>query len=403
MIEPSHPFRGPVFGAKRPGRAARSIGLRVGFIVSLAMGLCATTTGLAQTTGKSGVTAGGGTGAVLVYVDDNNTQVIKTTTSGRAVHGKTTTSAVVGFDFITAASVDLVTAASPHGFSERRTQVGTNVDHNFGQGTRMNGGYNLSHEPDYLTHAMRIGGQYELFARHLILSAGYGLSLSEVGRRNDSVFKRNRHSHDLNLTATRIVTRTLALDLSYGLSLVRGFQANAYRYVRLYDGTSIGNPMTSHLTAVRERAPDERVRHTAGARVRWRMASGLFVHGGYRGYVDTWGLTAHTGTARLLWSPHQQWSLALRGRGHVQGAVGFYQAQYRSFPDVPALRTADKELGPLWTGLVGLQLEWSPPLTWADGLHVGTGADWLHMRYLDFPFLDRRNALMLTFDVTLEL
>lgn len=350
--------------------------------------------------------SGGGTGMVLVYVDDNDTRVVKTTTRGETTRGKTTASASVGFDFITAASVDLVTAASPRGFTERRTQVNGSVDHNFGEGSRLGAGYNLSHEPDYLTHAIGLNGQLEGASRHLIFTGSYGLSLSEVGRRNDSVFQRHRHSHDLGVTVTRIITRTLALDTSYTLSLVRGFQANAYRYVRIFTSDASGedvNPLTGHLTAVRERTPDERARHTAGARMRWQVTSELFLHGGYRGYLDSWGLTAHTATARLLWSPTRTWSLTVRGRGHLQGGADFYQARYRSFPTVPALRTADKELGPLWTGLVGCHVEWSPLIRWAHSLHVGVGADWLHIRYLDFPFLDRRNALMLSFDLSLEL
>lgn len=340
-------------------------------------------------------------GAVLLYVDDNHTQVVKTTTAGRVTQGATSVSATVGFDFITAASVDLITAASPRGFEERRTQVDGAVEQNLGEGTRLNGGYNLSHEPDYLTHALRIGGQTELFARHLILSGGYGLSLSEVGRRNDSVFSEQRQGHTFSLSATRIVTRMLAVDVSYSLALVRGFQSNAYRYVRLFGPDTASS---QHITSVAEHTPNTRARHALVGRLRWRMLHAIFLHASYRGYVDTWGMTAHTGTVRALWSPGGGvFSLALRGRGHSQGPVDFYRARYDTFPDVPTLRTADKELGPMWTALVGAHLEWSPRLTWVDALHVGAGADWLHIRYLDYAYLSRRNALLVTLDLTLEL
>ncbi len=336
---------------------------------------------------------------VLVYADDDNTRVTKSTTSGSVTHGQNTARATIAFDFITAASVDLVSSASPRGFQEQRTQVDCGGEHNAGDGTRFNGGYNLSHEPDYLTHAMRLGGQHELFERHLVVATSYGVSLSQVGRRNDTAFSRRRYGHDLDLTLTRIINRKLAADLSYILSLVRGFQANAYRYVRLYAPTG-----GTHLTAVSEHTPSERTRHSLVGRLRWRALPSVFLHSSYRAYADTWGMVAHTLSVRALWNPGGgALALALRGRGHVQGAVSFYQRRYLTFPEVPDLRTGDKELGRMWTALAGAHLEWSPRATWANGLHVGAGADWLLMRYLDFAFLSRRNALLLTLDVTLEL
>jgi hypothetical protein len=50
-------------------------------------------------------------------------------------------------------------------------------------------------------------------------------------------------------------------------------------------------------------------------------------------------------------------------RGHIQSGVSFWQRAYVAQPtidgvDAPALRTGDRELGPLWVGTFGGGLRW---------------------------------------------
>jgi hypothetical protein len=94
--------------------------------------------------------------------------------------------------------------------------------------------------------------------------------------------------------------------------------------------------------------------------------------------------------------------LSLEGRGYFQRRASFYRRRYETFPRIPEHRTADKELGPMWTALGGVDLEWSPAVTFVSALRFGIGFDLYHMRYLDHPALSRRTAMIGTFDVELE-
>jgi hypothetical protein len=114
-------------------------------------------------------------------------------------------------------------------------------------------------------------------------------------------------------------------------------------------------------------------------------------------------MIGHTAKLRttLGWAG-DAWTLSLEGRGHVQTAVSFYRQRYETFPRVPELRTAEKDLGLLWSVLGGAHLQWSTPLSKGSTLRLGAGGDVYHLRYLDYAFLRARTALIGTFDTTLE-
>jgi len=336
--------------------------------------------------------------SVLIYTDSDHVQVISPKVSGSKEVGAATTHASVAFDFITAASVDLVTAASPRGFSETRTQVDAGSSYDLGAGMGADASYHLSQEPDFLTHSVHVSGNRSLLARMATLQLRYVYSHSDIGRHGDATFARTRQTHDADVAWTHILSPTAAADVGYNLSIVDGFQANPYRFVRLYASNA-----GAHDTAVTERTPDLRYRHAAMLRLRTRVRPGLFAHGEYRIYTDTWGMIAHTLTARAaLQLGSNAWTLTAEARGHTQSAVTFYRQRYVTFPNAPDLRTADKELGSMWTALGGMHIEWSPRVNSAQTLSFSAGADLLHMRYLDYAFLAARTAVLATVSATWE-
>ena len=336
--------------------------------------------------------------SVLIYSDTDHVQVISPTVAGSVDVGKTTVSSTVSTDLISAASVDLVTAASPKGFTETRTQVDAAGRYAFGDGRNLDAGYHLSSEPDFLTHAVRAGGTADVLSRQVSLGATYGYSHSDIGRTRDTSFYRQRQNHDIDLSLTRLLSPVAAVDLAYGLSFVDGFQANAYRYVRLY-----ASETGMHETSVAEQTPNTRQRHTLTMRIRSRLLPSLFGLGEYRFYADSWGMLAHTVTLRTaLRLGSDVWTLSFEARGHLQNAANFYRSRYVTFPLAPDFRTADKELGPMWTALGGTHLEWSPAVTRIEAVRLSVGADVLHLRYLDYAFLTSRTAMLLSVALTLE-
>lgn len=339
-----------------------------------------------------------GKGQVTVYADDDRVTVVSPAASAGARVGPADVTVRATFDFISAASVDLVTSASPTGFEERRSEVAAGAELELGPGRTVSAGYDLSHEPDFTTHQLTLGGSIDLLERHATLALDYSLGLSSIGRVDDAVFARDRQTHAAGVTWSHVLCAEAALDLGYGLGVVRGYQANPYRYVRLFAPGE-----ATARTALPEETPEDRVRHTATARLRARLVGDLFGTAEYRYYADTWGMQAHTATLRgaLRWG-EDRFTLTAEARGHAQSGASFQRERYESFPAAPRYRTADKMLGAMWTALGGLHLEWSPPVSFLPGLRFDGGADVLYLRYLDFAPQDARTALVLLIGAALD-
>jgi hypothetical protein len=332
----------------------------------------------------------------MVYTDDDGVTVVSPTVSGAVNAGPATLDARVTLDIISAASVDLVTAASPRGFEETRTEAAVGAAWDFGRGTVTGLGYTVSLEPDFRTHAFGLSQTVDLLERHATISLRYGFAASKVGRHGD--LDRARSTHSADASWTHVLSKTLALDLAVGASFVSGYQANPYRFVRLYAPGG-----SAHVTAVTEAVPSKRVRGVALARLRARLVPHVFFLGEYRFCADTWGVTAHTVTARVsgaLWS--DRLTLSAEVRGYLQDGASFYRVRYDTAPVVPARRTADKELGPMGSLTGGVSAELSLPPAPDHMLRVGLGADVVRFEYLDYAFLAGRTAAIVVVDLTWE-
>ncbi|MCC7381528.1 MAG: DUF3570 domain-containing protein [Deltaproteobacteria bacterium] len=337
--------------------------------------------------------------AVTIYHDSDNVTVIAPTITGRVEVDPFSADARVTVDIISAASVDLVSQASPAGFHELRTEVQASGQYRLGLGSDVSASYSVSLEPDYVGHGIRVHHTRDILDRLATVSVGYGYARAQIGRADDTSFSRSRDEHELALSWSHVLTQTEVIDLDATFGLASGFQANPYRLVPVFAPGA-----ATHATAVVEAVPDLRLRTSGGVRLRSEPIPHLHGVVGYRFYGDDWGLLAHTfmvrGTVDVL---DEQLAISLDGRAYGQGEATFHQRRYETFPEIPVLRSADKELGGMWTALGGIDLEWSPPVDFARALRVGAGVDVYHMHYADHAALSSRNALIVATDLTLEL
>lgn len=335
--------------------------------------------------------------AVMVYQDDNAVTVISPRLAGHQQLGAARVEAAAGVDLVTAASVDLVTAASPKGFSEQRWHADGSAQYSWSEGSAARGWYGVSTEPDFQSHQLGAGLETELFERHSTVGLSYTADLSTVGRIRDPLMAEPRTAHQLLLSWQQVLGPHTLLDLSYSAQRQDGYLGNPYRFVRLFAGDS-----PDHATAVTEAVPGQRHRQSLVVGLRQRLAKAWFAAAQLRGYTDDWGMTSAALTARATWALSDQWALDAELRGHSQSAASFYQKQYNSFPQVPAWRTADKELGPLQTLQAGLHLEWAPLLGPLQPLKLGLGVDVIRWNYLDYAWLTERTALVTLGHITWE-
>lgn len=321
-------------------------------------------------------------------------------------------------DAVSAASVDIVSTASPH-WTERR-HVGA-ASANFkagGASVALAGGF--SREPDYLS----LGGggvvSFELYDKNLMpfIGGSYGHEL--VGRHGDpqSTWP-TLDKISLKSGATFVVNPSTIGALSFDAIFERGYLAKPYRYLPIVApgmgsaipaGASIELVKSLNQYSVAENVPTERDRFAVSGRLAHRW-DGSTLRGDQRIYWDGWGQLASTtdvhhfvdvGSKVVLW-PHL--------RAHVQRGVDFWRRIFEQIsnpaggaPGIPGYRAGDRELGPLYTLTAGLGIRTRVGGDRQAPWTVGFQIDAMFTRYLDAIYITHRRALFsaLTFEAAFE-
>jgi Protein of unknown function (DUF3570) len=150
-------------------------------------------------------------------------------------------------------------------------------------------------------------------------------------------------------TLTQNLTPTLALQSSLFGQVLRGFQANPYRRVRVAG------------VEPQESMPDVRGRVALMVQAnKFLPAIRSAVHGSARGYADTWGVNALA--LELGYSQYVGDALLVRVRGRVsqQSEASFFKDAFFYDTEGPAgaYFTGDRELAPIRNVLTGAKLSY---------------------------------------------
>jgi hypothetical protein len=306
-------------------------------------------------------------------------------------------------DVVSAASVDIVSTASRR-WEEIRNEgslQGAYQPGTFGVGVNAL----VSSEPDYLSLNGGASITKDLFDKNLTLLFSYNYGHDVAGRTGTpfSVFSHTIDRNALKAGATVVLDHATVASFVGDVIIDSGDQSKPYRYVPLFapgQYVPVGAPVAL-VTSLRvserplEQLPLSRDRFAVSARLARRFhASTLRLD--ERLYVDTWGLKASTTDARLLFQvgrieagPHL--------RLHAQSAVDFWQRAYVMDPGFtyPALRTGDRELGPLVNATAGgsLAVALGPRgrlRAWIVGVNIN--ATWT--QYLDDLYITERLAFV---------
>jgi hypothetical protein len=355
---------------------------------------------------------------ISAYTDDDNVSVltpgvyanITQPTQGWSVGG----SFLV--DVVTAASSDIVATASPR-WTEERYVPGVNGSYKFGDVTA---GLNASAsiEPDYLALGAGASASMDLAQKTVTPSLGYDFGYDTQGRSGTSydTFSTTIHRHGINAGVSLVLDKATVLTLSGTAVLEFGDTSKPYRYIPLFDPSLIEEvPAGLQAEAVdqarlperaREQLPTDRQRFAGAGRIAHRFSSST-IRVEERLYADTWGIIASTTDGMYLIDLDDRWRVWPHLRGHLQSGANFWQAAYGATRtpqglQIPALRTGDRELGPL-IGITG-----------GGGVRVALGAekhfamaftaDAVYTRFLDTLFiLERLGAIgVLTAELEIE-
>ena len=309
-------------------------------------------------------------------------------------------------DAVSAASVDIVATASPHWTELRHAGSvgGAFKRHDVG----IAGSGSFSTEPDY--RALAGGGSLslDLDQKNFVLLAGYGYGHDTIGRSGTpfSVFSRSLTRNAFNANLTVVVNPSTLAVIGGDVIFERGDQSKPYRYIPMFaPDVAPTVPQAAPLSLVDalrlperplEQLPLARDRYALWGRLLHRFATAT-LRLEERLYTDSWSLRASTTDARFLVDRGERWQWHSHLRFHAQSAVSFWSRAYTlTDAGVPALRTGDRELGPLWNATGGAGLRWHGGKPRPAGWTVGGDFDLVWTSFLDDLYIAHRVAGLLT-------
>jgi hypothetical protein len=320
-------------------------------------------------------------------------------------------------DVVTAASSDIVSTASPR-WTEVRYVPALRGHKKLGE-VDASLKANLSVEPDYLATSVGAGASMDLAQKTITPSIGYELSYDVSGRAGTSfdAFSRTISRHGLDLACTFVLDKATFLGLSGTAVLESGDGSKPYRYVPLFapDVAARVQPGQSIESVNLARTPDRALEQLPLDRQRWALSgrvahrfSSTTLRAEERLYVDSWGLKATTTDASYFVDLTNRVRVWPHLRFHAQSGADFWRLAYASKltpsgdGSVPALRTGDRELGPLWNLTLGA----GTALTFGEknDISLSVTGDFVYSRFLEHLFILQRFAYFgaTTLEVELE-
>jgi hypothetical protein len=323
------------------------------------------------------------------------------------------TSAQYLVDVVSAASVDIVSTASRRWVEVRH--AGT-LDASYKPsafGAAVSGA--VSSEPDY--SSWTVGGTLtqDLLDQNLTLQLGFNHSHDVAGRSGTpfSVFSRPIDRENIRGGFSLLLDRATIATVSADVVIENGDSSKPYRYVPLFaPGTNVPvGASIDEVDALRvaarplEQLPHSRNRYALMLRMSHRFSSST-LRVDQRIYTDSWALSASSTDARYLIDLGRRWELGPHVRAHAQTGVRFWQRAYvlRGGFDYPALRTGDRELGPLLGFTLGftVRLGLGPsddPTAWLLGLDLNA----TDTRYLDALYIRERLSSLAVLSIEVRL
>jgi hypothetical protein len=282
-------------------------------------------------------------------------------------------------DFVSSASIDVQTTASP--YEEERTQYSFGADFLNGKST-YSIGYINSSESDYEADTFYGGVSQSMFGDLTTISFGYKRGENDVKRNvagiSDADFAETMETQSFSVGVSQILTRNLILTFNYESITDEGFLRSPYRSVRFLTSAT-----TQALQA--EIYPNTRTSNSFGLRAKYYLPYRAAIDVGYRNYNDTWGVLGHTGEVGYT-HPIGSWIFEAKARYYTQEKADFYSDLFprRDFANFLA---RDKELSTFTSINIGVgatyefKIPWAP---WLDKSAISAKYDYLTVDYDDF-------------------
>ncbi len=267
-------------------------------------------------------------------------------------------------DKVSAASIDVVTSASP--YSEERTEKSVGIDYLAGKAI-YSLSYGNSEESDFEANSVHFDMSQDFFGDLTTLSLGYSKGWDEVFRTGDNSFAEEADRQHFRIGLSQVLTKNLIGSIGHELITDEGYLNNPYRSVRY-----LTSPNSYSFEP--ERYPNTRTSEATAIRLSYYLPWRAGLHGEYRVYSDSWGVDANSWQLQLIQPIGQRWTVETRYRSYQQGDADFY-ADLFPFQNAQNFLARDKELSEFSSTVIGMGVgfQFSKP-NWGTidkaGLHL---------------------------------
>jgi hypothetical protein len=347
-------------------------------------------------------------GEVSGYYDSDHVRVLTPAVGATASDPSAGWSADASYlvDIVSAASVDIVSEASPRWNEVRQAgTLGLQYKPN-DLGIDVSGATSV--EPDFASIAGGIGGSADFAQKNVTLFARYVYEHDIAGRTGTpfSVYGLRLDRHELSAGVSIVMDRATTLEPALDVMLESGRQEKPYRWLPLFDrgvvsqvppGASVDQVNQLRLPGrVSERVPDARQRYAASVTLAHRFDRSTLKLWD-RVYTDSWGLLATTADVRWIMSLSRRWSLWPHARLNAQTGVDFWRRAYVGSVGpgvvvVPENRTGDRELSPLWSATLGPGARWDIGATDPRNMSLSLEIEGTYTDFRDTLYIDHRWA-----------
>ena len=282
-------------------------------------------------------------------------------------------------DYVSSASIDVVTTASP--YTEEREQWSLGADYLRGN-TTMRINYLESNESDYNARTTAFSVSQDMFGQLTTLTLSYGIGDDIVGRSDDPSFERELQRQTYGIGITQILTKNLITALNIQTTTEEGFLNNPYRSVRYFDANSARG-----FSFEPELYPNTRTANAVGLRGRYFLPYRAALEAEYRYFVDTWDIKSHSGSLTYV-QPWKNFIFEGKFRYHTQTGAAFFQDIFER-SEATNFRGRDKELSPMQSYTYRLKGTWEfidPNRGWGmiKKASLSASYDFMQFRYDEF-------------------
>ena len=264
-------------------------------------------------------------------------------------------------DFISSATIDIKTFASP--YTEQRRQYTVAGDY-LNQNSTLSFSYTNSEESDYSADTYSFDLSQNMFGDLTTVSLGFSRGINEVRRNNyaftdggkhiessDTVGNADRWQYRVNWS--QILTKDFIVNLGYEAVTDEGYLNNPYRSVAIADPETPDLPDDIRLVVFGSESGHYPKTHTSNAfsvkgkyYLPWRAA----LEAEYRSYSDSWGITANMYEFAVTQPIKKHLTFDLHYRAYSQTAANFYS---NLFPSEKVYMGRDKELSAFTNTTIG--------------------------------------------------